>query len=77
MAQYEREDVQIHDMTLSKTVLLNLNKKIQWKHIIPLMGLVSFALLKTKGKKMGKIALYNGSFIGILVLVGMIVIKYK
>lgn len=41
------------------------------------MGLVSFALFKTKGKKLGKIALYNGSFLGILVLLGMIAIKYK
>jgi hypothetical protein len=39
--------------------------------------LVAFAVTKTKGKKLGKILLYNGSVVGIMILVAIIVIKYK
>jgi hypothetical protein len=33
--------------------------------------------MKTKGKKLGKIFLYNGSILGIITLMGLLVIKYK
>ena len=39
--------------------------------------MVAFAVTKTKGKKLGKILLYNGSVVGIMVLAAIIIIKYK
>lgn len=69
--------MKIHEHTISKEILLNLNEKIRWIHIIPLTGLLAAAIMKTKGKKFGKLLLYNGSFIGILLLVSLIAIKYQ
>lgn len=75
--EYEAEEVKIHEHTISKEILLNLNEKIRWIHIIPLSGLLAAAIMKTKGKKLGKLLLYNGSFIGILLLFSLIAIKYQ
>ena len=37
--------------------------------------IVAYGLYKTKGKKMGKIITYNGSLLGILLVVIMLLIK--
>lgn len=58
-------------------MLLKLNDKIQWGHIIPLAGVLGLTLRLTQGKKLGKILLYNGSVAGIFLLAALIVIKYK
>lgn len=58
-------------------MLLKLNDRINSNHIILLAGLVGLTLKLTKGKKLGKILLYNGSVAGIFLLIGMIVIKFK
>jgi len=58
-------------------LLIKLNDKIRWEHIITLAGLVAFAVTKTRGKKLGRILLYNGSVIGIFMLVAIVIIKYK
>lgn len=54
-----------------------LNKKIKWGHVIVFGSLLSFLVMKTKGKKLGKVLLYNGSFMGIFILAALVVIKYK
>lgn len=58
-------------------MLLKLNDRFNSKHIILLAGLVAMTFKLTKGKKLGKILLYNGSLAGIFLLIGLIVIKYK
>ena len=40
-------------------------------------GILATAVMKTKGKKLGKILLYNGSVVGILMMAAIIIIKYK
>jgi hypothetical protein len=54
-----------------------LNERIKWHHIIAFSSLLSFAIMKVKGRKLGKIFLYNGSALGIFLLLGILMIKYK
>lgn len=58
-------------------MLLKLNDKVRWIHIIPLAGILAATLRLTQGKKMKKILLYNGSLAGIFLLGALIFIKYK
>jgi hypothetical protein len=58
-------------------VLVKLNSKLHWKHIVPLACLVSAGVMKLKTRKLTKIFLYNGSTFGILILALMLIIKYK
>lgn len=42
-----------------------------------LAGFVSVAIMQTKSKKFGKLLLYNGSFVGVVILAGLLVLKFK
>jgi hypothetical protein len=58
-----------------KNISHTINEKVAWKHLLGLGALLLFFLMKTKSKKMGKIFLYNGTFVGILLLVILLLAK--
>lgn len=62
---------------MSRQVLLTINDKLHWRHILMLAGFVSVAIMQTKSKKFGKLLLYNGSFVGVVILAGLLVLKFK
>lgn len=67
--------MRIHEYTMGKEISRSLHEKLQWKHLIGLCAIVVFALMKTKKKKMGRILLYNGSFVGIVLVVVLLLVK--
>lgn len=67
--------MRIHEHTMGKDISRALHEKVQWKHLIGLCAIVVFALMQTKKKKMGRILLYNGSFVGIVLAVVLLLVK--
>lgn len=64
-------------MSMHGAVLERMSDRIKWRHIVILCGMLGYALMKTKGKKMGKIFLYNGSAVGVIIVSLLIFIKYS
>ena len=60
---------------MGKQIAHGLNEKVQWKHIVGLSMLVIFGLMKTKGKKMSRIFIYNGSALGVMLLIILMLVK--
>ena len=58
-------------------MLLQMNEKLAWKHVLGLAGVVCYGIMKTKTKKMGRILLYNGSVAGVLLVLVLILVKLK
>lgn len=73
--KYHGEEVKIHEYTTGKQIVSSLRDKIKWSHLIAVAMLVVFGLMKTKGKKIGKIFIYNGSLAGVFLFIVMILIK--
>lgn len=74
-AKYHQAEAKVHEHTIMKNISHTINEKVAWKHLLGLGALLLFFLMKTKSKKMGKIFLYNGTFVGILLLVILLLAK--
>ena len=73
--KYHQAEAKVHEHTIMKNISHTINEKVAWKHLLGLGALLLFFLMKTKSKKMGKIFLYNGTFVGILLLVILLLAK--
>lgn len=74
---YDQYDIKTHERSFGQEILHDINEKVTWGHVMGIASLVLYGVMKTKGRKMGKIFLYNGSAAGVLLLGLLVLVKLK